>query len=293
MATVQTLLHRLALRVDPRTPAGVEFTTGTIGTTAGDRFSAQRLLDIYNDARIALFQAVKTSVSKEELQLLIPGITKEAFITFTTSGTRQEYSLPSDYMDFISLRGRYLDGSYISTVLAPIVRLPSHMISVVQYVCNTHYAESGANRFVFEDTGKLVHFGGLCGNIIGHGTWSTTGTAIVGSGTTFLTELSVGAYLYSTSTTTSKAVSAVASNLAATTATFGGTVSGNSVYISDYRFYYFGLATLVITDVTGGATTESIDTRYHPALMDIGEAIAMEMGQNEVLALAKTLTGGK
>jgi hypothetical protein len=85
----------------------------------------------------------------------------------------------------------------------------------------------------------------------------------------------------------------VASNTAATTATFGTTVTSNTVYISDYRFYYFGLATLILTDVTGGTTTESIDTRYHPALMDIGEAIAMEMGQNEVLALAKTLTGGK
>jgi hypothetical protein len=146
---------------------------------------------------------------------------------------------------------------------------------------------------VFEDTGKLVHFGGLCGNILGHGTWSTTGTAIVGTSSTFLTELSVGAYLYSTTTTTSKAVSAVASNVAATTATFGGTVTSNSVYISDYRFYYYGLGTFILTDATGGTTTETIDTRFHPALMEIAEAIALEMGQDEVLSLARTLTGGK
>jgi len=297
MATVQTLLHRLALRLDPRTPAGVEFTTATIGTTAGDRFSAQRLLDIYNEARVALFQAIKTSTPKEELANAITGIYKEAFITFSpypyvTGGRRQEYTLPADYIEFGSLRGRYLDGAYVSTTLAPIIKLDASFIPVVQQGNNTHYTQSGATRFVFEDQGKLVHFGQLCRSIPAHGTITTSGIAVTGDvDALFDSELHVGASITASSQT--KAITAQAGNYANIAVAFAPELSNASFTIADYRLYYYSLGIFVLSDVTGGTTTETMNIRLHPALLEVAEAIALEMGQDEVLSLARTLTGGK
>jgi len=56
--TVQSLLLSLALRVDPLDEDGQDFTLATIGVKNGERFSKQRLLDIYNEARKIFAEAI-------------------------------------------------------------------------------------------------------------------------------------------------------------------------------------------------------------------------------------------
>jgi hypothetical protein len=64
------MMLQLVERIDPFTKAGAEFiATGThgVGTEGGDKFTAQRQLDIYNQARLALFSAVKNKYPEAQL----------------------------------------------------------------------------------------------------------------------------------------------------------------------------------------------------------------------------------
>lgn len=54
MSLVRDNCLNLALAVDPKTKAGTIFTSSTIGTVDGDQITANRLIAIYNQARVTL-----------------------------------------------------------------------------------------------------------------------------------------------------------------------------------------------------------------------------------------------
>jgi len=58
---------------------------------------------------------------------------------------------------------------------------------------------------------------------------------------------------------------------------------------STYILTYTGLTDWTLSDVTGGTAVETINKRYEPMLLQIGEAISREVGRVELNALAENL----
>lgn len=142
---VQSLMVRLVQRIDPRTKAGAIIDSTNVGSVDGDKFTEQRRLDIYNDARFALFGALKTRYSNEELTRLI-GST-----VIDTTGTMASGQLakPSDYVDFIS---------FAKSDDTPVTMLPTSMLQDVLSGLNPHFTESATNLFLFDIGQNLVAF---------------------------------------------------------------------------------------------------------------------------------------
>jgi hypothetical protein len=100
MAYVKTLAFRLASRVDPRAKSGALFTAATLGTEAGDRFTAQELVNVYNEARVAVFSALERVLAPERMSLELSGtVLYKTDLTFS-SGVA---SKPDGYFKCISL----------------------------------------------------------------------------------------------------------------------------------------------------------------------------------------------
>lgn len=138
MATVQALLYRFVLRIDPLTKDQSNFTLATVGMIDGDMFSAQRQLDIYNEARIALFNALQLKLTTEELTKAIGGNIVVTNITFF-GGVAPK---PTGYVKFILL---------IDSAKNVIVLLPNTKRALVIEGINPDYIESSTNRFIFEE----------------------------------------------------------------------------------------------------------------------------------------------
>jgi hypothetical protein len=293
VATVQSVILKLYQAVDPYTKAGAEITLATVGTVDSDKTTKQRMLDILNDAHIALFQAMRSTFDPERL-------TKELSLAIVSANVTTDSSamitLPSGYFRFISLVGRYYDTATtaVSTKYLPIILIDPSMFELVMGGVNPYYTQSDTNRFVIERGAYLVHHMPSAGisfitNVVGTGTVTINGTtAVTGSGTSFTTQLSVGASI--TVGAETKIVSAIASATALTVSVaFTGSSSGTAFSVSDYKLTYFGLPTYALSDITGGSTTEAINVDYHPILIQLGVAIANGQGNQEVNSLAKQL----
>lgn len=138
MSQVKEQLLKLALRVDPIVKTtGVEFTTSTIGTVDGDRFPKQRLLDCYNEARMALAQAISTQMDGNKKAKAISGqIVRKTDFEFTAGLATK----PTGYVEFISL----LDSpGRIITIL------PSSLYAIMKQL------DSYTNPLVFEEGAYL------------------------------------------------------------------------------------------------------------------------------------------
>jgi len=209
--TVQNQLFKLVERIDPRNKLGVEFTAGTVGTTAGDKFTAQRQLDMYNDARFFLFGALRARMTKEQLTEIISG-TMVVNSTFQfSSGVATK---PAGYLEKVLLTDA--SGN-------PISILPQSAIPYVQSLEATTN-----NRFVFEVGNTFVDVNG----------------------------------------------------------------SMSVPDASNYVLRYFGIQNFALSDVTGGTTTETFNDTWQILLIELAEAISMEMGNTDLMALiTKYLTG--
>jgi hypothetical protein len=156
--TVQAQMLALALRVDPRTKAGVEFALGTIGTTAGNRFTAQRLLDIYNEARMAMASAIRISMPPEKRAAVVPGnIVRITNLTFA-SGVA---AVPAGCIDPIAMQDS--TGSDISIVGANLIPLLSRNESAtVRFVAweGTNFKAPPGSAFIPDAaTYRLWYYG--------------------------------------------------------------------------------------------------------------------------------------
>ena len=142
--TVQAMMLKLTLAVDPTVKAtGILFTSATVGTTDGDAFSAQRLLDVYNFARKALFIGADGIMSPQERALKFGSIIKNGTLTFTTSSADATAPKPSDYLKWVRIEDpstgveiTILDDTFLPTVRAKL---------------NPHYVQTTTkNKFLFE-----------------------------------------------------------------------------------------------------------------------------------------------
>jgi len=145
--TVRELIFKLAERIDPYDKDGVQFTIDTILTKDGDGFTAQRLVDIYNDARSILLLALQSTLPPEEFFRVSPGAAKQVPLYFQGGEAKK----PSDYIAPISIYDTSGNQILILPIsLAPIVMKADHN------QLNPHFRESTNNRFVFEQRDRFT-----------------------------------------------------------------------------------------------------------------------------------------
>ncbi len=139
--TVQAAILSLLQRIDPTMKDMTVVTASNIATwntSGGDKFDAQRIVDIWNQARFLLTQVLHEQMSDAQLSKEVAGnlVTNSAFQFTTGSAT-----LPTGYVFPVSL---WDVNSAIITIL------PFGMMNTVKGL------ESATNRFVFEAGTTLV-----------------------------------------------------------------------------------------------------------------------------------------
>lgn len=114
MATSQAQVLKVVVRVDPYLKAGTLITSTNItdwnSAGGGDKFTAQYLVDVYNDARYALWQALTASLTKAQLSKYVPGLITTTNVSFS-SGTGNK---PSGFLQAVSFQAS--DGQNIAVL---------------------------------------------------------------------------------------------------------------------------------------------------------------------------------
>ena len=211
MATVQSLVLKLLNRVSVTLDTGTEITSSNIstwGTSGSDKFSAQRIVDIYNDARFTLASAVDLTYPDQRKSLVISGtITKNTTFQFASGSATK----PTGFIKVERLT---------TSAALQITVLPTAMIQ------QTRDLNSATNPIVY-DYGTVF-------------AQETVDTSIIPNASTYI-------------------------------------------------LWYYGITTYTVSDVTGGSTTEQFNEQFHPIIIELSVAIANEMGNQQVNALAQKL----
>lgn len=137
----------LALRIDAvNGTTHTEFTLSDIGVNAG-RFAPQRLLDIYNEARLCLFNALRQVYPSSDLSRYIGRtVVTKTDLTFA-SGVA---TVPAGFLKVLSLRDAA--GTQIFVVkptLGPTIA------NANANGTSKHFKETATNRFVMYENGTL------------------------------------------------------------------------------------------------------------------------------------------
>ena len=135
--TVRDSILRFALRVDPKDKNGVTFSNATIGSSDGDKFPKQRLLDMYNDARWLLFQELQSRLSETELLNAISQTIVDTSLTFSGGAA----SKPAGYVKHISL---------FDSVKAQIYIVDASYAETIRRGSLPAFVETTANRYVVD-----------------------------------------------------------------------------------------------------------------------------------------------
>lgn len=143
--TVQAAILSLLQRIDPTMKDMTVVTASNIATwnsSGGDKFDAQRVVDIWNQARFLLTQVLHEQMSNAELSKQVAGnLVTNSALTFTTGSA----TLPTGYVFPVSLWDA--SGNIITI-------LPFGMMNTVKSL------ESATNKFVFESGTTLVTISG-------------------------------------------------------------------------------------------------------------------------------------
>lgn len=142
MSQIKTNMLKFVQRVDPRRKDnGQPFSSADVGNADGDRFTVQRQLDIYNEARVGLLQALRAGGASTKD--LAPAI-KEATIA-SVSGV---IALPNDFVEPI---GHLVDGSGVRFwVYGPDLEQTARARTLPIYTLSTD------NRFVIFRDNQFV-----------------------------------------------------------------------------------------------------------------------------------------
>lgn len=137
--TVQEMVARLHRRVDPKTKDFVVIDNSNVGTVDGSRFTAQRVLDIYNQARTTITGAIlrKFPNAKRALTRILSGnIVYSETVSFVGGAALQ----PDGYIFSVDLEDA--EGNQIYVLGLGSKRAVKNL-------------ERATNRFVFEFGGFL------------------------------------------------------------------------------------------------------------------------------------------
>lgn len=150
----QSILLEFIRAVDPYgRPSGVEITASNIHNQDGEKWSVQQRLDIYNQARFALLNAMMGTFPRPVLlQEVSALIVHKMDWAFVLSGSVSTAVKPTGYIDFIG-------ASTASNV--PMIRLGIEYVSVVLEGQNPDFIQSATNIHLFEIGNNFVNFGGF------------------------------------------------------------------------------------------------------------------------------------
>lgn len=298
--TIKNLMFRFLSRVDPSLKAGtaLDFTggggdnTSTWASTGGERFSAARAIDIYNEGRLALYNAISASVDPMEKSQMLASLINMTRIEFALATNESYYYVaqPTGYLEAISLYDGYKNEI--------IQILPSKLVDLNKSAKNARFSGTQhtstvyGKRYVFEHAAGFIDYDGYChiSNMVGTGTaaFANGSATVTGTNTNWTTKNLAGATLKIAST--SKVINSVTSN---TLATWASTATGDQTtttyYVSNLQLTYYKLADITSSDITTGTASDPWDEPYLPILVELMCAIANEQGMVEVDALAKKL----
>jgi hypothetical protein len=119
---------------------GGTLTGSLVGSVDGARFTRGRLLDIYNEARFTLWNAIYETKSSEEISKYVYGSALTANLTFAYSSPYTSAAIPSGYIRLISLYA--YNGS-------PVVVFPNSLLQSVQ-AGGAHFTTSATNLIAFQ-----------------------------------------------------------------------------------------------------------------------------------------------
>lgn len=150
----RTVALKIRLAIDPRDVNETEITESTVGTVDGEFVTVTKLLDIYNQARRALFQAMQQSMSPEAVSVRIPGNMYTSNVTMTQSAGIATGALPTDFIRWITMEQKTSEG-YVHLRLRP----NTDIARVLDPDNNPDMAQSTTKMFVFLDGRTITHFG--------------------------------------------------------------------------------------------------------------------------------------
>jgi hypothetical protein len=151
VSTVRGQLLKIIRKISPYTADGAEVTNDNFNSVEPESVTKQRVLDAYNDARKALFQAISSKYREPYLgEVMKELVHTQAPLTFS-SGVLSKSGLDG-YIKFKSL--------YNTTRSANMEYLPLEMENLVSSGRNPKYTASVSNMFVFESGEQLRQYGG-------------------------------------------------------------------------------------------------------------------------------------
>jgi len=141
--TVKLNLLDLAMEVDPRQVDGTLHTSATICQSAdGEKFPIQRMIDIYNQARMAFIQNM-VALNRLDGTHFNGGTNKVATGTISYSAPTTTITKPQDFVALIALVNTNI------TRFCQIVVLPTALYGDVIGARNSHLVQSVAAKNVF------------------------------------------------------------------------------------------------------------------------------------------------
>lgn len=146
------VLYALTLKVNPKIKSsGAMFTKASVGYNDGDRFTAQELLDIYNEGRFTLVNVLKSTLSDNAFAREMALAVKRADISFSFEADNYALAtIPSDSIKVISLT---------NWLNEPLKILPNSLLPAVMDKKNPHFENTNTDFFVFIQGTKFVYYG--------------------------------------------------------------------------------------------------------------------------------------
>lgn len=112
-----------------------------VGSVDSARFTRQRLLDIYNDARMALFNALYEVKGSDELSRYVYGSALNANLTFAYSSPYTSAAIPTGYIRLIGIT------AYNAS---RVIVLPNNLLPETLPGTHPYYTTSATNLLAFQ-----------------------------------------------------------------------------------------------------------------------------------------------
>lgn len=124
--------------------SGGTATGALVGSTDGAKFPRQRLLDMYNQSRMVLFNSIYKSVDSDEISKYVYGSFLNASIAIASvSGGYRAIPKPTGYVRLVGMT----DGA---ATPVPIIVLPNNLLQETKRGTSPYYTVSATNLLAFE-----------------------------------------------------------------------------------------------------------------------------------------------
>jgi len=175
--TVQSAILKLLQRIDPRLSDGTEITASNISTWASDgaTFTAQRIMDIYNEARFVLANTISRTYPERQVSEELAGLIKKKTDFQFSSGSADKTTLTG----FVRIERLYTSGGTQITVLPVEAMQRTEDLNTssnpVVYDYGTVFAQKSADTSIIPNASTYV--------IWYHGVTTFTTTDVTGGST--------------------------------------------------------------------------------------------------------------